>query len=74
MNRLTREFPTDAEPRGLQVAMLPSEPEIPVMVELSGDGILPGDEIAVGIISFATRRMILFGRKSGTITLAGDAP
>jgi hypothetical protein len=74
MIRPCHEFPTDAEHRGPQVAMLPSEPGIPVMVELSGEGILPGDEVAVGIISFATRRVILFGRKSGTITVAGGAP
>jgi hypothetical protein len=43
-------------------------------VELSGEGILPGEKVTVGIISFATRRVILFGRKSGTITVAGGAP
>jgi hypothetical protein len=74
MIRPCHEFPTDSEPRGLHVAMLPSEPEIPVMVELSGEEILPGEEVAVGITSFATREVILFGRNSGSIALAGAAP
>ena len=74
MIRPCSEFPTDAEHRGLQVAMLAPEPEIPVTVELSGEGIFPGEEVAVGITSFATREVILYGRNSGSITLAGAAP
>jgi hypothetical protein len=70
--------------------MLPSEPESPVMVELYGNGCLRGQEGAIVSphstagpdarttlaepAEFATRRVILFGRKSGTITVTGGAP